>query len=538
MATVSTKMVLDTTGFNRGIKSAESSMSKFKSMAGGAAMAGIAAGFAAAAAATVGLAAGIKNVLDIGGALSDLSTRTGIAAGELRVLQEAFKQNGLSAEQVGPAVNKLQRALVEAGQKGGEVARTFEGLGINLNDLRGMNAADQFQAIGAAINALPDPAARAAAAMQIFGRSGGELLTLFSNSGALTQAATTVGAQADLLTKNANMFDQASDILGSVGAKLEGFFVGVADQLVPALMPMLEAANGLDFAGIGQAIGNGIGFALTAITSGQIGNLLTAQLKLSGAQFANTLYAGVIGAMAFLVQRMIDAPADFLKVLEIVKKPEFWQGMGNALIAAALGFGRTIMGFVADVMGVLSEVPRLKELLEGPMSSVIGAMDAMGEEQAARQGAASQQLSGPLGEIRAQAKQSFGRAVAAAIEAMDGASQIDTGKLRKKLEAVIATISSQQEANAATARARFGATKTATPLFDAEGTGGAGKSNTGVIAQSLQKVGGGAAFARFSDSANPAAEAVREQKKSNGYLQTIAEGINYIRNKDGALMPA
>jgi hypothetical protein len=68
--------------------------------------------------------------------------------------------------------------------------------------------------------------------------------------------------------------------------------------------------------------------------------------------------------------------------------------------------------------------------------------------------------------------------------------------------------------------------------------GQAGKSNTGVIAQSLQKVGGGAAFARFSDAANPAAEAVREQKKSNNYLQTIAEGINYIRNGNGSLMPA
>jgi hypothetical protein len=66
----------------------------------------------------------------------------------------------------------------------------------------------------------------------------------------------------------------------------------------------------------------------------------------------------------------------------------------------------------------------------------------------------------------------------------------------------------------------------------------AGKGNTGIIAQSLQKVGGGAAFARFSDAANPAAQAVREQIKSNGYLETIAAGINYIRNGNGSLMPA
>jgi hypothetical protein len=35
-----------------------------------------------------------------------------------------------------------------------------------------------------------------------------------------------------------------------------------------------------------------------------------------------------------------------------------------------------------------------------------------------------------------------------------------------------------------------------------------------------------------------AAEAVREQKKSNGYLETIAAGINYIRSGNCNLMPA
>jgi hypothetical protein len=534
MATVSTKMVLDTTGFNRGIKSAESSMSKFKSMAGTAAMAGIAAGFAAATAAAAGLAVGIKKAIDIGGGLSDLASRTGVAAGELRVLQQAFERNGLSADQVGTTINRMQRVIVEAGEKGGEAARAFDTLGLNLDGLRAMSSADQLQTIGQAIAALPDPAARAAAAMQIFGRSGGELLTLFSNAGALNDAARSIGGQADLLTKNADLFDRAADILNTVGSKIEGFFIGVADQVVPVLLPLLEAADGLDFANIGQSLGEGIAFALTAITSGQIGNLLTAQLKLSGAEFINSIYKGIVGAMAFLVQRMVDAPGDFLKVLEIVKQPAFWQGLGNALIAAALGFGRAIMGTVADVMGVLSEVPRLKSMLEGPMSSVIGAMDAMGQEQMSRQLAASEQLSGPLGEIRAQAEQSLARAVAAATEAMDGASQIDTGKLRKELEAVTATISAQQEANAAAARARFEASKTATPLFDGEGMGGAGRSNTGIIAQSLQKVGGGAAFARFSDAANPAAQQLREAQKQTGLLEKIA---NTITPKSMELMP-
>jgi hypothetical protein len=538
MATVSTKMVLDTTGFNRGIKSAESSMSKFKSMAGTAAMAGIAAGFAAAAAATVGLAAGIKNVLDIGGALSDLSSRTGVAAGELRVLQEAFKQNGLSADQVGTTINKMQRALVEAGQKGGETARAFDTLGLNLDGLRAMSSADQLQTIGNAIAALPDPAARAAAAMQIFGRSGGELLTLFSNSGALSDAATTIGTQADLLTKNANMFDRASDILNSVGAKLEGFFVGVADQVVPAIMPLLEAANSIDLASIGQDLGQAIAFALTAITSGQIGNLLTAQLKLSGAQFVNTLVSGLLGLVSAFATIFGQIPENFVTILGIVTKPEFWAGVGQGLLSAAQKFAAIINGAAAALLEALAKVPGLGGL-SGLASGFRDTQSGLEASAASNADAAAQNLQGPIDTIRAKFLENLDEVIANVGSTLAAVGDtIDTSELEAARDGIVNTISEQMKANEEAARARFEATKTATPLFDAEGMGGAGKSNTGVIAQSLQKVGGGAAFARFSDSANPAAEAVREQKKSNGYLQTIAEGINYIRNGDGALMPA
>jgi hypothetical protein len=128
-------------------------------------------------------------------------------------------------------------------------------------------------------------------------------------------------------------------------------------------------------------------------------------------------------------------------------------------------------------------------------------------------------------------------AIAAADEAMQGASHSTHRTFKPPATALVGEITTQMEANREAARSRFEATKTQTPLMEGM-EGQAGKSNTGIIAQSLQKVGGGAAFARFSDAANPAAEAVREQKKSNNYLQTIAEGINYIRNGNGSLMPA
>jgi hypothetical protein len=619
MATVSTKLTLDSSGFNRGLKNAESSMSKFKSMAGGAAMAGIAAGFAAATAAAAGLAVGIKNVLDIGGALSDLSTRTGIAAGELRVLQEAFKQNGLSAEQVGPAVNKLQRALVEAGQKGGEVARTFDGLGINIDQLRGMNAADQFQAIGAAINALPDPAARAAAAMQIFGRSGGELLTLFSNSGALTQAATTVGAQAELLTKNANMFDQASDILNSVGAKLEGFFVGIADQVVPAIMPLLEAANKLDFAAVGQKLGAAIRFGLSAISSGKVGELLFNEMSLAALDFTNSIYRGLKGATAFLSQYFssyipnvlgsalkdafsgvtgfMDAAVGknnvFGKISDVVASALIyavlrWQvAMFDAIKASlnfygqlwnavtgngtdglrsmlldtvkffASDFGKALQNPIAFIAGKLAtsltaaatdSAKVYKQSWDAATGNFIdkayAGVSGVAENARLKLGSSSQQLldsfkdsSRPMvSQDTLDIAQKEGSALGAAFsKAVNGTGDIfDTTGARNARDATRAAILAAADVTEAQSLSRFEATKTATPLFDEEGAGATGRNNTGILTQSLQSVGGGAAFARFSDAANPAAQAVREQQKTNNILSRIETKLG---GNQPALMP-
>jgi hypothetical protein len=509
-------MVLDTTGFNRGIKSAESSMSKFKSVAGGAAMAGIAAGFAAATAAAAGLAVGVKNVLDIGGALSDLSSRTGVAAGELRVLQEAFKQNGLSADKVGGTLNKMQRVLVEAGQRGGEAAKTFDTLGLNLDSLRAMSSADQLQAIGSAINALPDPAARAAAAMQIFGKSGGELLTLFSNSGALTQAAETVGSQAALLTKNANMFDQASDILGSVGTKLEGFFVGVADQIVPAIMPLLEAANSIDLASIGQDLGQGIAFALTAITSGQIGNLLTTQLKLSGAEFINLLVKGVYGLIGFLGRRLIDIPGEFVTLLSIVTKAEFWQGVGNGLLGAAQKFAAIIQRVAANLLAAVAKIPGLGgvQAMADNYARSAGEMDAAASANFAQAG---DLLSGPLAAARERIATSFDNALQAASAAMEAAGNtIDTSELEAARDGIVATISEQMAINEEEARKRFEATRTATPVFDEESASLGDKARSGpLFASSLAKIGG-------AEGAVAGATMLDESRKQTRILGRIA----------------
>jgi len=522
--TVSTKLTLDSSGFNKGIKSAESSVAKFKSSAGSAAVTGIAAGFAAAGAAAVAMAVGIKKALDIGGALSELSARTGVAAGDLRVLQMAFDRTGVGAEKVGPAINKMQKAIVEAGQGSKTAQDALGNLGLSVSQLSAMSPDQQFAAISKAIGGLSDPAKQATAAMQIFGKSGGEMLALFQDSGALGDAARAIGSQAALLTKNANMFDRASDILNTVGSKLEGFFVGVADQVVPAIMPLLEAADGIDFAGIGQGIGKGIAFGVTAITSGKLGELVAAQLKLSAAQFLNLLVQGLYGLMAFVAQRMIDIPGEFITLLSIVTKAEFWAGVGNGLIGAAEKFAALIQTAAASLLEAVSKVPGLGGAAGLAETYRASAAD-MNARSAARFSAAGDALSGPMQQAKDRIALSFNNAVTAMATAMQTAGDtVDTKPLEAARDQVVGAISAVMESNAADTRAKFSATKTVMPDMG-DATEGTGKVNQGVIAQSVQAVGGGGLFSRFSDASNPAQAQLRESQKQTGLLQKIAEKL-------------
>jgi hypothetical protein len=212
---------------------------------------------------------------------------------------------------------------------------------------------------------------------------------------------------------------------------MQGFFVGVADTLVPALMPLLEAADGIDLSGLGQDLGNAIAFGLTVITSGNLGNIFPRNSSCRGSML-NTIYKGLIGITAFLVQRFIDIPADFLKVMKVITQPAFWAGLAQGLLAAALGFGRAIAMSVADLLASLREIPALAGALEAPLDAAIGVADSAGVAQLKLQNAAAANLEEPVNQLREQALQSFTNAIAAADEAMQGASQIDTTEIASR----------------------------------------------------------------------------------------------------------
>jgi hypothetical protein len=110
-----------------------------------------------------------------------------------------------------------------------------------------MDAAGAFRAISEGIAGIQDPANRTAAAIEIFGKSGGELLAVMTDGSAWQAARDQVGTYGDKLAESAARFDEIGDSVANFQNAFKSFGVSIANEVAPALewaAQAMEALNG------------------------------------------------------------------------------------------------------------------------------------------------------------------------------------------------------------------------------------------------------------------------------------------------------
>ena len=212
---------------------------------------------------------GFSDALDLGGRLSELSARTGEAAGTLLVLETAFKNSGLEASQVGQVINKLQNFMQDATNGGEKQTKVMRDLGISFADLAGKTPSDQMQVFAEKIAGIQDPTQRAATASEVFGEKlGGKLLPLLVDfSGNIDDARNKVGSLEQVMNENAATFDKFSESIDAIKGKMAAFAAGVLSETVPALQELGSEMEGIDAAKIGQEIGTILNPALLQLAT-------------------------------------------------------------------------------------------------------------------------------------------------------------------------------------------------------------------------------------------------------------------------------
>jgi hypothetical protein len=167
-----------------------------------------------------------------------LSRSLGITFGELRRLQLAADLSGASSEQLARAFTRAQVTITKAGQGAPQATAALRTLGLSVKDLAGLSASDQFQRIAASIAGIQDPARRAAAAVEIFGRSGAQLLPVFQGLAQnLKDAEGFFGAFKSQLTgEDAKRVEAIRDAFTRVSTAVTEVAGKILAQLSPALV--------------------------------------------------------------------------------------------------------------------------------------------------------------------------------------------------------------------------------------------------------------------------------------------------------------
>lgn len=206
--------------------------------------------------AIIGAVAAFKATIDLGGNLTDLSLQTGQSVADLMILQQAFKNAGLSADQVRPLLQKFQANLADATEKGGDAESALSKLGLTAGALRSGSALEQFEKIQEGLRGVTDQAERAQVLRDLFGkRGGGQLLSVLGDPEAFASARRQLGGLPGLIQQMAPAFDAIGDAIGAFTIKFQQFTAGALSYVGPALADIFTTLSEIDFTGLGEGVG-------------------------------------------------------------------------------------------------------------------------------------------------------------------------------------------------------------------------------------------------------------------------------------------
>lgn len=199
--------------------------------------------FTVAGGAIVGsMALSIKSFAKTGDEIQKMALKTGFSTIALSEFKHAAELGGASLETIEKAVKKMSKSLVDASDGTLTYVEAFQRIGLSAEELINLSPEQQFEKIAFAIAGMENPTIRAAAAQEIFGRAGMDLLPMLADGkeglALLRQEAHDLGIVFD--QEAANKAAVFNDALTKLKGGVEGAKMGIAETLIPVLMPLIE----------------------------------------------------------------------------------------------------------------------------------------------------------------------------------------------------------------------------------------------------------------------------------------------------------
>ena len=432
-----------------------------------------------------------KESLDLGSHLVDLSNKTGIGAGALYDLGEMGRDAGLSLDDITSSVNKMQKGLGKL-----ENAGILRAMGLDPQSLASAKPEVAFQKIGQAIANLKNPTEQVQASIALFGKSGAQMLQLFNDPSFQRGIGSSQAAQ--ILEKNAAVFDRLADSLGHIKPRITEFFNGFNSENAANLERMADAIDRLDLTQKGVDAGTIVATFAESFAQGNFGELLWLSMKIAVEKFINNMIGGALAMGRALYE-----------TIELLFRPETWQAFGNTLMSFVNSFNATLMHGIGMILEKLEKAPLVAKYFSGAAAAVNGLGDQYAMT-AVNQGNRSSALSSGLYEDIAKKVKSF----------FDLGSVFDTTGSEAQLASLTDSIYASLQASNEKARDKANNEKK-TGTYNGSDIGMGAKAS--IVADSFATVGGGGTSS-FLGVIDVNRQQLSAQQQTNRLLEQYLKG--------------
>jgi hypothetical protein len=312
LAEIGTVVTAKTTQFTKKIKSARRRLREFANTAkkalGGAALGFTALGVAAFAAVTALTAKAFESLDKIGKS----ATAIGITTESLIGLQRAAGFAGSSSEEMTKSLQKMQKTIGQAEQGLAGAERALADLGLTSKDLINLSPEEQFFKMSDAMAGIENNTIKTRVAMDIFGRSGANLINLMDGGSESMKGVIKETDDLGLAFNNIDIrqVENSKDSMGKLGEVMTGVGQAILVELAPFIQFVTEKIVEFikESGGVQEVVAPAFNFVLNVIH-----NIVNAFQKLrAGIGLAKALFfkflAGAINGAARLAEVMSSIP--------------------------------------------------------------------------------------------------------------------------------------------------------------------------------------------------------------------------------------
>ncbi len=184
-----------------------------------------------------------KSAAEFGDRIEHAAQQTGMSTKSLQGLGFAAKMSDVDFQSLSVGLEHLSRAMLQTQQGSLQSASAFRSVGLSAQQLQGMSMDEVLAKVADRFHATRDGATKTALAMQLFGRSGAELIPLLDRGSEGIDALKAKAKQLGIVMSEESVRQSAAfaDKLKEISAEGQAVTRNLMGELMPAMNRIVDA---------------------------------------------------------------------------------------------------------------------------------------------------------------------------------------------------------------------------------------------------------------------------------------------------------